>query len=357
MISVLGATGYTGQLIVRELHRRGVRCLAAGRNPDKLRRLAADIGSIDTLFADAAEPTSLERLAQRCSVIINCAGPFVDHGEPVVRAAIAGGAHYLDTTGEQPFMKAMLVHDEWARHEQVAVVSAQAFEVAVADCAAALAADGFSDIAAVHVTYVTTFHASQGTQRTIVRMLQSRGYAYLAGQCVEEPPGVMRKSVAFPAPLGSVTGVSFPSAEVITIPRHVTTREVRTFMGLSGGTAAVMSAVAPAARWLMHTPLASLASRLIGSGTGGPDATTRAADAFHIAIEVRGVRNGHATTRQMFVHGHDPYGLTAVIAAYGALLMCRPSYDRAGALAPAAAFDPRDLLEHLKQFGVGWEIS
>ena len=66
-------------------------------------------------------------------VLINCVGPFVDFGEPVVRAAIAAGTHYVDTTGEQPFVQAMLAHDTWAKDRGVAVVPALAFEIAIGD--------------------------------------------------------------------------------------------------------------------------------------------------------------------------------------------------------------------------------
>ena len=34
-------------------------------------------------------------------VVISCAGPFAKFGEPVLRAALHAGAHYVDTTGEQ----------------------------------------------------------------------------------------------------------------------------------------------------------------------------------------------------------------------------------------------------------------
>ncbi|WP_131785770.1 hypothetical protein [Frankia symbiont of Coriaria ruscifolia] len=36
---------------------------------------------------------------------MNCAGPFLELGEPVVRAAIAAGCHYVDTSAEQMFVK------------------------------------------------------------------------------------------------------------------------------------------------------------------------------------------------------------------------------------------------------------
>jgi len=356
-ISVLGATGYTGRLIVRELRRRRIAVLAAGRNPEKLQRLAVEMGGIETLEADVGDHAALDRLAARSRVIINTAGPFIDYGEPVVRAAISNGVHYLDTTGEQPFMKAMLAHDAWAREQGVAVVSAQAFEVAVADCAAAVGAQGFDDVAAVQVTYVAPFHASQGTQRTMLRMLQSSGYAYIGGKWVEEAPAKVPRQVEFPAPVGRVTALSFPSAEVITIPRHLSVRAVRTFISVPPITARLLSATVPAVRAAIRTPLAHLVNYWLGGGTGGPDEQTRAQDAFHIAVDVRGVCGGRARQRRVLVRGHDPYGLTAVIAAQAAVLMCREGYDRSGVLPPAAAFEPRPFLDYLKDFGLAYQAE
>jgi uncharacterized protein YbjT (DUF2867 family) len=43
-VAVLGATGCTGTLIVRELKRPYIPLLAAERNPAKLQRLAAEFG-------------------------------------------------------------------------------------------------------------------------------------------------------------------------------------------------------------------------------------------------------------------------------------------------------------------------
>ena len=40
--------------------------------------------------------------------MIDCAGPFSLYGEPVLAAAVETETHYLDTTGEQPYMKLAL---------------------------------------------------------------------------------------------------------------------------------------------------------------------------------------------------------------------------------------------------------
>jgi len=32
-------------------------------------------------------------------VVLNCAGPFIQHGPPLVEACLAEGTHYVDITG------------------------------------------------------------------------------------------------------------------------------------------------------------------------------------------------------------------------------------------------------------------
>jgi len=165
LVTVMGATGYTGRLVAAELHRRGIRLALAGRDARRLEELSLQLGGAETLIADANHAASLARLAAGSSVIVNCAGPFVDLGEPVVRAAIEHGTHYLDTSGEQAFAKALRAHDAAAREKGVAVVPGMAFEIALADCAAVLAAEGFRDLRTIQVVYAMPFHRSRGTQR------------------------------------------------------------------------------------------------------------------------------------------------------------------------------------------------
>lgn len=40
-------------------------------------------------------------LARSCRLLINCVGPFRYYGEPVVRACVEAGTHYLDVSGER----------------------------------------------------------------------------------------------------------------------------------------------------------------------------------------------------------------------------------------------------------------
>src|SRR6266540_488572 len=105
-IAVYGATGYTGRLVAGELRRRGAEVVLAGRSRAKLEILAEDLGGqIAIRDASLDDPSALTELLGPCAAVIACAGPFRLHGEPVLAAAVEARTHYLDTTGEQPFMR------------------------------------------------------------------------------------------------------------------------------------------------------------------------------------------------------------------------------------------------------------
>jgi hypothetical protein len=237
------------------------------------------------------------------------------------------------------------------------VIPALAFEIALGDCAAALAAAELDEVERIAVIYVTRLHASQGTMRTALRMLQGTGFAYVDGQWVAEAPGRHHIFAELPRPVGTVAAVSFPSAEVMTIPRHVSVREVRAYLSVPTVAARLLSATAPLVGGLARSPLARLGDWLVGSGTDGPDEATRRHDIFHVAVDARGRRRGKPAGRRIVVRGRDPYGLTAAICRQGALQLLNGGRHPAGVLSPAMAFDARHFLDGLAAEGVAYEAS
>ena len=106
VIVLYGATGYTGRLVTQELVDAGAEFVLGGRNAEKLASLSRDLGQgAPTRAASVDDPESLRALLDGVDVLINCAGPFTLAGEPVVRAAVDAGVHYVDSTGEQPFIR------------------------------------------------------------------------------------------------------------------------------------------------------------------------------------------------------------------------------------------------------------
>src|SRR3954451_10960326 len=102
-IVLFGATGYTGELTARELAGIGERPVLAARDGARVRALADQLGGLDWEVADVARPESVRALVGPGDVLVSTVGPFTRWGAPAVEAAIAAGAHYLDSTGETPF--------------------------------------------------------------------------------------------------------------------------------------------------------------------------------------------------------------------------------------------------------------
>ena len=71
-IVVFGATGYTGELTARALVKRGARPLLAGRDGDRVARLAAELG-LESTVADVDRPARCPRLVERGDVLVSVA--------------------------------------------------------------------------------------------------------------------------------------------------------------------------------------------------------------------------------------------------------------------------------------------
>ena len=63
---LFGATGYTGDLTARSLVERGAKPVLAGRSPEKLKRLAGELGGdLETAVADVAQPDAPAQRRER----------------------------------------------------------------------------------------------------------------------------------------------------------------------------------------------------------------------------------------------------------------------------------------------------
>ena len=362
-IAVYGATGYTGRLVCEELERRGAEFIAAGRNPDKLEALSRDLGGegVPTCAVETGDAPGMRALLEPCAAVIACAGPFCEHGEPVLAAAAETGTNYLDTTGEQPFIA--LVFDRYgpvAERSGAALVTAMGFDYAPGDMIAALTAEGMGPLEEITLAYsVRGLRMTRGTTLSGIGMLTASEFEFVDGRRRPGDRRLSRGSFAFPAPVGVQPMARYPSGEPIMVPRHVEVRTVRTML-----TAATMAppravrllpALVPAFGAAMRTPLRGIAERLVDRLPEGPDPEARRAASFMIVCEARPAGGG--AVRRGVITGSDVYGLTAVTIAEGALRLAAEGYDRSGALAPSEAFDPATFLDSLEPFGVSREVE
>jgi short subunit dehydrogenase-like uncharacterized protein len=138
-IVVFGATGYTGRLTARALVAQGARPVLAGRNAEALKILAADLGGLETACADATEPLSVRALVERDDVLVTTVGPFTHHGHAALAAAVDAGAHYLDCSSEQGFIRE--VFEQYGPRAQSALIPAVGYDYVLGTLAGGLALD------------------------------------------------------------------------------------------------------------------------------------------------------------------------------------------------------------------------
>ncbi len=363
-IVVYGATGYTGTLVAHELRRRGLDMVLAGRSAEKLARLADALGgAVATRAVALADAAGLRDLLAGAGAVIACAGPFVRHGEPVVRAAVETGTHYVDTTGEQPFMQ--LVRDRYgdaARAAGAALVPAMGFDYAPGDLLAHLAAQGIEPLRELVLAYAPrNLQLTRGTLRSALGLLTAPSLVYTDGGWRPAPRRTRASRFDFPAPVGTQPVMAYPSGELLTVPHHVRTRAVRSLITVETvtGTAKAVPLVlvpllVPGIALALRSPLGSLLEPLLARFPEGPSEASRARVRFTVVALAHGedgsLRRGVAT-------GGDVYALTAATAVHGAALMAQDGYDRAGALSPATAYDAAAFLDALAEHGVAYEIA
>ena len=360
-VVLYGATGYTGALVTDELVRRGAPFVLAGRNRDKLERVSAERGrGARVAVASVDEPDSLRRLLDEARVVINCAGPFTLAGEAVVRAAVDTGTHYVDSTGEQTYIRMVFERlSAEAERRGVALVPAMGFDYMPGDCIARLAAQGREPLEALTLAYsVKGFGMSRGTMRSGLEMMKGGDLVYENGDWRPAGLGVFRASFEFPPPIGQQAMARYPSGEVITVPRHTRTRRVDSMITARtvapGPLAPVLPFLRPGLAVALRTPLRRALGRATEFLPEGPSEEERRAAEFTIVAEARGEDGGVC---RGIVRGSDVYGLTAVTLVHGAELMWADGYDRSGALGPAAAYDPEKFLSYLTGHGVSWELQ
>ncbi len=85
----------------------------AGRNRQKLEAVRAQIGSaaanVDVLEADSQDQEVVDAMVSRTRVLLNTAGPFMLYGDAMVNACVRLKTHYVDITGETPWVKNLIV--------------------------------------------------------------------------------------------------------------------------------------------------------------------------------------------------------------------------------------------------------
>jgi short subunit dehydrogenase-like uncharacterized protein len=340
------------------LKRLGAELLIAGRNRGKLEALSEQLGGVPFEAVAAEDGAGLRELSEGCSVVVACAGPFTLHGEGLVAAAAETGTHYLDTTGEQAFIRMVFEkHGARAAETGAALVSGMGFDYLPGDMLAALTAEGMGPLEEIVLAYcVQGFAPTHGTALSALEIMRGGDVTWRDGGWRPAPRSAQGGRWRFPEPIGEQRMLRYPAGEQITVPRHVEVARVRTLLsGMVVPPPLMPLAVAssPLLGLAMRTPLRRAMAAAIRRLPAAPGEEERRKSRFTISCEAR----GKAGVRRGTMRGSDVYGLTAMSLAHGAMLCADPAFERGGALAPAQAFEPAAFLAALADPGLSVEVE
>lgn len=330
-ITIFGAYGHTGCFVVSELRKRGWNVILSGRDDAKLKAVRDATPGSEVRVASVDDPASLDRAISGAAAVINCAGPFIDTAVPVINAARRLGAHYLDIAAEQAAV--VNVFEQFAdsaRNGPLVIAPAMGFYGGLGDLLATAAMGNWRTADEISIAIaLDSWKPTRGTRLTGERNPGKR--FVFSNNRLERTDSPPARTWNFPASFGTqeVVGLSF--SESITIPRHLQTPEVRTYINVA--------------------PIKDIRDPNTPEPTPA-DESGRSSQVFVIDVIVR----RGSDQRRSTAHGRDIYAITAPIVVEAAERIVNGLTKATGVVAAGEIFDAPNFLKSLSPAYLSFEI-
>lgn len=361
-VVLFGATGYTGDLTAREMVRRGMKPVLAARNGARVEALAEELGGLETQLADVRDPGSVAALVESGDVLVSTVGPFARWGRPAVEAAVRKGAHYLDSTGEGPFIREVFeAYGPRAASAGVGLLTAMGYDYVPGNLAGALALrEGGADVRRLEIGYFMSGATSAGgmsggTRASAAGVSLEPGFTWRDGRLITER-GAKRVQHFSLGAGRTAQAISIGSTEAFALPRlQRDVWHVDTFLGWFGGASRPIQAFSAATAVATKVPgvrsaLGALTGQLVKGSTGGPDAAARAGTGS--VVVASGFDVSGTKIADVRLEGPNGYDLTAAFLAWGAERAAAGGLLGTGALGPVDGFGLDGLQAAAASYGL-----
>ena len=400
-IVLWGATGFTGRLTAEYLVSNyikgahsdvGLPLALAGRNQEKLKGVAAEIGAseLPILIGDSFDADSLNDIASRAEVVISAVGPYAKYGAELVAACVRHGTDYCDLTGETHFVRRMVdAHHEEARRTGARIVHCCGYDSIPSDLGTLMVQRAMKERHGRYASQVkmaageTKGGLSGGTAASLLNMFEELKENPKLRRILGDPYALNPEGVRGPD-RGDQAGVRFDDdLDMWTAPfimAAINTRIVRRSHALMGQPwgedfrySEVMSTGKGARGFARATAIAGGLAGLFGltalpvtrpliekrlpSPGEGPSKETRESGYFKTRFVA--LSNGHQV-RALVAGNRDPgYGGTAIMLGEAALCLALDGAQlrsEGGVLTPATCMGMR-LVDRLRDAGMTFEIQ
>ena len=186
-VVLYGASGFVGRQTVAyfathpQVRALGLKWALAGRSADKLEAVRRACGAprVGLVVADAHDAQAMDALARNAAVVLSTAGPFALYGSALVAACVRHGTHYVDITGETPWVRGLIDrhHDE-AQRRGTRIIPLCGFDSIPSDLSAFLAQQAMQaqfgePCSSVKVAFSIRGGLNGGTLASVFHMLAS----------------------------------------------------------------------------------------------------------------------------------------------------------------------------------------
>lgn len=270
-----GSYGYTGNLIAEKARDLRLDLILAGRNGDKLERQSQRLNfpyRVASLDSDA----ELNRLLSAGGTVLHCAGPFIDTWEPMAKACLRNGCHYLDITGElQVFESIKKMHNSF-RDQNLMAMAGAGFDVVPTDCMAAFLKQMLPDASHLELAFAGLgAGVSRGTAKTMIRNLGRGGAVRRDGSIVGVGPAWRSRKIDFGFGHRELNAVSIPWGDVSTAFYSTGIENVTVYMAMPEKQIKLLKLSGYLAPLLRTGIVKNLLTGLAEKGRPGPDEDER----------------------------------------------------------------------------------
>ena len=391
---LMGATGFVGRQTVAsmsaQLRGSGLLWAVAGRNRAKLEQVLRDAGadaaSAGVVVADADDSRALNTLARNAGVVLSTAGPFDLYGSKLVAACVRHATHYVDITGETPWVQRMIAeHHEQAEADGTFIIPCCGFDSVPSDLGAWMMVQAMRqrhgvDCVEVKAAFSMRGGLNGGTLASALNMLGKGESERMADPFLLNPPGTRptdtqrhadpllprqdadMKAWLAPFVMGPVnTRVVRRSAALLGYGDDFRYQEyLRVGAGaLAGVAAATVAGGMQASRVAMgFAGVRALAARLAPKPGEGPSESTMDGGSFRCELVARSAHS-HVLRGRVSDSGDPGNRATTKMVCAAALVLVRERERltaKGGVLTPASGLGPV-LLERLQAAGMTLQVD
>ncbi len=337
-----GATGYTGALTAATAVDLGMRPVLAGRNREKVARLAGQLG-LSWRAVGLDDGPGLRAALADVPVVLHCAGPYSRTYPPMVEACLATGTHYLDITGEMIELAALPRRDAEAQARGVMLLPSVGYDVVPSDCLALHTARRLQAASRTPTHLALAFTQQGGFSRgTLKSTMDTAGRpGMVRREGVLTPVPAAFKSRSFDFGQGLVECTMIPWGDVATAYYSTGIPNIETYMAAPP----LQRSLLRAAEWLKPVTTSRPGQRLLMGLTEllpeGPTPAARGQGYALLVAEVTDAAGNRVVSRMRTPHAY-------MLTAHTALAVVRrvlAGEVHPGFQTPAKAYGPELVME------------